>query len=176
MDPTPDPVDPTGCGDVFGATLIVEMLKRIMGDLSVEADERALFWIARCASGSMRDAESILDQMISFSEGPIKTDDVFYVLGMPAYDIYHKFAGFITGGDFNGCYRLLDDLIRGGMEIPVLVSGLLEYYRNLYILTVDDRVDKLIDLPAEDVDEMRTLLDSYKPEDVQNILVLLSRL
>jgi DNA polymerase-3 subunit gamma/tau len=156
--------------------LIVEMLKRIMGDLKVEAEERALFWIARSASGSMRDAESILDQMISYSEGPIKTDDVFYVLGMPAYDIYHKFAGFITGGDFNGCYRLLDDLIRGGMEIPVLVSGLIEYYRNLYILTVDDGAGKLIDLPAEDVKQMRALLDLYKPDDVQNILVLLSRL
>ena len=156
--------------------LIVEMLKSIMGDLKVEAEERALFWIARSASGSMRDAESILDQMISYSEGSIKTDDVFYVLGMPAYEIYHKFAGFITGGDFNSCCRLLDDLIRGGMEIPVLVSGLLEYYRNLYILTVDDGADKLIDLPAEDVEQMRALIDSYKPDDVQNILILLSRL
>jgi DNA polymerase-3 subunit gamma/tau len=124
----------------------------------------------------MRDAESILDQMISFSEGPINTDDVFYVLGMPAYDIYHKFAGFIAGGDFNGCYRLLDELIRGGMEVIVLVSGLLEYFRNLYVLTVDDGKDKLIDLPGEDVEEMRTLLDSFMLDDVQNILVLLSRL
>ena len=156
--------------------LIVQMLKRIIDDLQVEADERALFWIARSASGSMRDAESILDQMISYSEGPINTDDVFYVLGMPAYDIYHKFAGFIAGGDVNGCYRLLDELIKGGMEVSVLVSGLLEYYRNLYVLTVDDGADKLIDLPGEDVEELRTLLDSYKLDDVQNILVLLSRL
>ena len=156
--------------------LIVQMLMRIIGDLQVEADERALFWIARSASGSMRDAESILDQMISYSEGPINTDDVFYVLGLPGYDIYHRFAGFIAEGDFNASYRLLDELIRGGIEIPVLVSGLLEYYRNLYVLSVDDGAHELIDLPGEDVEEMRKCLDSYGPEDVHNILILLSRL
>jgi DNA polymerase-3 subunit gamma/tau len=156
--------------------LIVQMLIRIIGDLQVEADERALFWIARSASGSMRDAESILDQMISYSEGPINTDDVFYVLGLPGYDIYHRFAGFIAEGNFNASYRLLDELIRGGMEIPVLVSGLLEYYRNLYVLSVDDGARELIDLPGEDVEEMSKRLDSYRPEDVHNILILLSRL
>ncbi len=156
--------------------LILQMLKRIIGDLEVQADERALFWIARSASGSMRDAESILDQMISYSEGPINTDDVFYVLGLPGYDIYHRFAGFVTGGDFTSCYRLLDELVRAGMEIPVLVSGLLEYYRNLYVLSVDSGSDELIDLPGEDVKEMRESLDSYRSEDIHNILILLSRL
>jgi DNA polymerase-3 subunit gamma/tau len=156
--------------------LIVQMLKRITDDLEVEADERSLFWIARSASGSMRDAESILDQMISYSEGPINTDDVFYVLGMPAYDIYHRFAGCIAGGDFAGCHRLLDELIRAGMEVSVLVSGLIEYYRNLYILAVDDGAEKVIDLPSEDMEQMRSQLDSYTLEDVQNILVLLTRL
>lgn len=156
--------------------LIVQMLMRIIGDLQVEADERALFWIARSASGSMRDAESILDQMISYSEGPINTDDVFYVLGLPGYDIYHRFAGFIAEGDFNGSFSLLDELMRGGIEIPVLVSGFLEYYRNLYVLSVDDGAHELIDLPGEDVEEMRKFLDSYRPEDVHNILILLSQL
>ncbi len=156
--------------------LIVQMLMRIIGDLQVEADERALFWIARSASGSMRDAESILDQMISYSEGPINTDDVFYVLGLPGYDIYHRFAGFIAEGDFNGSFSLLDELMRGGIEIPVLVSGFLEYYRNLYVLSVDDGAHELIDLPGEDVEEMRKFLDSYRSEDVHNILILLSQL
>jgi DNA polymerase-3 subunit gamma/tau len=156
--------------------LIVQMLMRIIGDLRVEADERALFWIARCASGSMRDAESILDQMISYSEGPINTEDVFYVLGLPGYDIYHRFAEFIAEGDFNASYRLLDELMRGGMEISVLVSGLLEYYRNLFVLSVDEGAHELIDLPGEDVEEMRKFLGSYGPEDVHNILILLSRL
>ena len=62
------------------------------------------------------------------------------------------------------------------MEIPILVSGLLEYYRNLYVLSVDSGSDELIDLPGEDVKEMRESLDSYRPEDIHNILILLSRL
>jgi DNA polymerase-3 subunit gamma/tau len=155
---------------------IVQMLGRIIDDVNAQADEKALFWIARSASGSMRDAESILDQMISYSDGPINTEDVFYVLGLPAYNVYHRFAGFIAEGDFNGCYHLLDELIRGGMEVPVLIAGLLEHFRNLYVLSVAEGAEKLIDLPAEDVEQMRSLLDAFKLNDIQNILVLLSKL
>jgi DNA polymerase-3 subunit gamma/tau len=155
--------------------LIVKMLKRIAGDLQVEAEERALFWIARSAAGSMRDAESILDQMISYAEGPIRADDVFYVLGLPGYQVYHRFAGLIAGEDYLSCYRLLDELIRDGMEVGVLISGLLEYYRNLYVLSIDAHSDELIDLPQDDLDEMRKHLKAYGTSDIDNILTLLSR-
>ena len=155
--------------------LIMQMLNRIIGDLKIEAEERALFWIARSASGSMRDAESILDQMISYAEGPIRAEDVFYVLGLPDYHIYHRFAGFIAQEDYGSCYRMLDELVRNGMEIGVLISGLLDYFKNLYVLSIDSEAHELVDLPQEDVDEMRSLLSSYGNSDINNILILLSR-
>jgi DNA polymerase-3 subunit gamma/tau len=70
---------------------IVGVLKGILEDVSMQAEDKALFWIAKNASGSMRDAESILDQMISYSEGIIKEEDVFYVLGIPNYEICDYF-------------------------------------------------------------------------------------
>jgi DNA polymerase-3 subunit gamma/tau len=154
---------------------IIDVLKRIMQDLTVRAEERALFWIAKCAAGSMRDAESILDQMISYSEGVIKTEDVFYVLGMPGYEIYHDFGGLISQGDFKSSFRLVDKLIRNGIEIPFLISGMIEYFKNLYVLSVDQNAEELIDLPKEDIDAMRKLLSSFNSEDVSNLLTLLSR-
>jgi DNA polymerase-3 subunit gamma/tau len=155
--------------------LIVQMLRRITGDLQVEAEERALFWIARSAAGSMRDAESILDQMISYAEGPIRPDDVFYVLGLPGYHVYHRFAGLIAGEDYLSCYRLLDELIKDGMEMGVLISGLLEYFRNLYVLSLDVHSSELIDLPKEDLEEMRKHLQFYGSSDIDSILTILSR-
>ncbi len=153
---------------------IIDVLKRIMQDLKVDAEERALFWIAKSAAGSMRDAESILDQMISYSGGVIKTEDVFYVLGMPGYGIYHDFGGLIAQGDFRSSFRLVDKLIRNGIEIPFLIAGMIEYFKNLYILSVDQNADELIDLPKEDINEMRNLLNSFSSEDVSNLLTLLS--
>ncbi|MGQ9616945.1 MAG: DNA polymerase III subunit gamma/tau [Spirochaetota bacterium] len=154
---------------------IIEVLKRIAGDYGVEAEERALFWIARNASGSMRDAESILDQMISYSEKFIKEKDVFYVLGMPDYDIYHRFARFIAGEDFRSSFKLLDKLIRDGIEVLTLVSGMIEYFRNLYVLSVDESSAQLIDLPPEDVEVMKSMLPHLGSRDISNILSILSK-
>jgi DNA polymerase-3 subunit gamma/tau len=155
--------------------LIVDMLKQIAGDLQVEAEERALFWIARSAAGSMRDAESILDQMISYAEGPIRTDDVFYVLGQPGYHVYHRFAGFVAREDYMSCYNLLDELMKNGMEMGVLLTGMLEYFKNLYVLSMDQQAQRFIDLPQEDMEEMLKHLQDFRNDDIHNILELLAK-
>jgi len=155
--------------------LIVDVLRRILSDLKTRCEERALFWIAKGALGSMRDAESILDQMISYSEGVIKEEDVFYVLGMPSYDIYHSFTDAIAREDFTSCFTLLDKLINEGVEVPTLISGLIEYFKNFYVLSAAPESEDLIDLPQEDIERMKTLLPQFSQNNIQNILFLLSR-
>ena len=154
---------------------IVKMLKKVLRDVSMEAEEDALFWIAKSAVGAMRDAQSVLDQMISYCEGTIKEEDVFYVLGIPSYDIYHEFARSIAGEDFSTAVSLLDKLLRDGMEVSTLVTGLIEYFRNLYILAADKETSNLVDLPEQDIDTMKSFLSSFTKKDINNILVLLSR-
>jgi len=155
---------------------IIEMLKKILADFNVEYDQKALFWIARNSAGSMRDAESILDQMISYSEGGIKEDDVFYVLGMPRYDVYHSFAQAVAEEDFNACFKQLDSLVHNGTEVTAVITGLIEYFKNAYILSVSQNAVNLIDLPEEDIKRIKSLLNRFSPSDLQNILILLSRL
>jgi DNA polymerase-3 subunit gamma/tau len=94
---------------------------------------------------------------------------------MPGYEIYHDFGGLISQGDFKSSFRLVDKLIRNGIEIPFLISGMIEYFKNLYVLSVDQNAEELIDLPKEDIDAMRKLLSSFNSEDVSNLLTLLSR-
>jgi DNA polymerase-3 subunit gamma/tau len=154
---------------------IVQMLKKVLTDVSMEAEEDALFWIAKSAVGAMRDAQSILDQMISYCEGIIKEEDVFYVLGIPSYDIYHEFARSIAEKNFNAAMSLLDKLIRDGMEISTLITGMIEYFRNLYILMADKETANLVDLPDQDIDTMKSFLTIFSKKDINNILVLLSK-
>jgi hypothetical protein len=58
----------------------------------------------------------------------------------------------------------------------VIISGLLEYFRNLYILAVDEQTSELIDLPGEDIATMKSYLKYYQKRDVNNVLILLSKL
>lgn len=155
--------------------LITPLLERILKDVSVEADPKALFWIAKAASGSVRDAESILDQMISYSEARIEEKDVFYVLGLPGYDIYHSFAEALAAGEAEGCISLLHRLVNDGFEPVALISGLIEYFRNLNIMTFDSRGSELIDLPNEEKERMKKSLDSYTSRDINNVLTQLSQ-
>ncbi len=155
--------------------LIIPLLERILKDVSLEADPKALFWIAKAASGSVRDAESILDQMISYSEARIEEKDVFYVLGLPGYDIYHSFAESLAAGEAEGCISLLHRLVNDGFEPVVLISGLIEYFRNLNIMTFDSRGSELIDLPDEEKERMKKSLDSYTSRDINNVLNALSQ-
>jgi DNA polymerase-3 subunit gamma/tau len=155
--------------------LIIDMLKKIVSDFKVTCDEKALFWIARNAAGSMRDAESILDQMISYSGGNIQVNDVFYVLGMPGYDVYHSFAQAIADEDYGTCITQLDSLVRNGTEVQAVITGLIDYFKNAYILsTVHDAEN--VDLPPEDIERIRSLAGHFSSSDLQNLLLLLSRL
>ena len=154
---------------------ILEMLKRICSDLKVQADEKALFWIARGAQGSMRDAESILDQMISYSGGDIKEEDVFYVLGIPGYDVYHRIGESIAREDAESCLSLVERLLGDGIEVGALLSGLIEYYRNLFVLASSRDAEELVGLPSEDLARMKALLAYYSQRDAHNILTILSK-
>ena len=154
---------------------IVPVLRKILDDVGMKAEETALFWIAKSAYGSLRDAESILDQMISYCEETIQERDVFYVLGIPSYDVYHGFAHRIEEGDFRGCISHLDTLISEGFEINTLISGMIEYFRNLYVLSIDRDADQIIDLPREETDVMKGLLPNFTSRDISNILILLSK-
>jgi DNA polymerase-3 subunit gamma/tau len=155
--------------------LIIDVLKKILKDLSVDAEDKALFWIAKNASGSVRDAESILDQMISYSEGKLKEEDVFYVLGLPGYDIYHNFAEAILRQDSKQCIALLDRMVADGYEVNTVISGMIEYFRNLHVLSIDRNVSDLIDLPTGEIERMQGFLENYTTKDINNILLLLSK-
>jgi DNA polymerase-3 subunit gamma/tau len=154
---------------------MLPVLRRILDDVEMKAEETALFWIAKSAYGSLRDAESILDQMISYCDETVGEKDVFYVLGIPSYDVYHEFAKRISSSDFKGCILHLDSLIAEGFEIQTLIAGMIEYFRNMYVLSVDSSAEEIIDLPKDEIDTMKGFLGQFTTRDISNILVLLSK-
>ena len=156
--------------------LIVDTLKNIIKDIGIEAEEKALFWIAKSATGSMRDAESMLDQSISYAEGKITLNDVFEVLGLPRFELYHRIIEGIYKEDYKACFKVLDDMLKDGVDIETIISGLIEYFRNLYLLSLGEKAEDFIDLPDEDILVMRGYVDKFTARDINNLLLILTKL
>jgi DNA polymerase-3 subunit gamma/tau len=118
------------------ASLIVQQLTKIAKQEKVEISAEALYAIARGADGGMRDAESTLDQLISFCGDKIEEPDVLSMFGLAAQKQLLELALAVLGGEIESALRLLNDLAKGGKDLGRLLSDLLNHFRNLLIFQV----------------------------------------
>jgi DNA polymerase-3 subunit gamma/tau len=118
------------------SALIVKHLLEIAKKENVQIDDAALHAIARGADGGMRDAESTLDQLISFCGKEIAEEDVLSMFGLAARSQILALAGAILAGETEAALRQLNDLAHQGKDIGRLVSELLGHFRNLLIFQV----------------------------------------
>ncbi|HWC60732.1 MAG TPA: DNA polymerase III subunit gamma/tau, partial [Verrucomicrobiae bacterium] len=118
------------------SSLIVQQLTKIAKEEKVTISPEALFAIARGADGGMRDAESTLDQLISFCGDKIEEPDVLSMFGLTAQRQLLELAQAILTGEIESALRLLNDLAKGGKDLGRLLSDLLNHFRNLLIFQV----------------------------------------
>jgi DNA polymerase III subunit gamma/tau len=118
------------------SALITRHLAEIAGKEKVTIDAAALHAIARGADGGMRDAESTLDQLISFCGDKIEEPDVLSMFGLAAQNQILKLSHAILAGDICIALTQLDELARGGKDLGRLLGDLLNHFRNLLIYQV----------------------------------------
>ncbi len=118
--------------------LIAKHLKEIAGKENVKIEPAALHAIARGAEGAMRDAESTLDQLISFCGEKIEEADVLSMFGLTAQNQLLDLSRSILSGEVQNALRQLNDLANNGKDLGRLLSDLLNHFRNLLIFRVSD--------------------------------------
>ncbi|MEK7707871.1 MAG: DNA polymerase III subunit gamma/tau, partial [Verrucomicrobiota bacterium] len=118
------------------AALIVKHLKLIAGKEKVKIDEAALFAIARGADGGMRDAESTLDQLISFCGDKIEEPDVLSMFGLAAQGQILELSRALLAGEIPTALGQLNELSQHGKDLGRLLGDLLSHFRNLLIFQV----------------------------------------
>ncbi len=106
------------------AELIVGRLRKIATDEKIKVSDAALACIARMAEGGMRDAQSILDQMISFCGGEISEPDVLDVFGLVAADKIAELAGAVAAGDHRRIVAIVDECDANGRDLVRLLTDL----------------------------------------------------
>ncbi len=114
-------------------TAIVEELKKAVDEEGVTAEETALFLIARKADGGMRDALSLLDQVIAFSDAGITEDAVQNLLGLIPRDVYFDLTQAIVERDGARALEIVDELAREGSDLGEFVAGLMAHFRHLLV-------------------------------------------
>ncbi|MFG0261632.1 MAG: DNA polymerase III subunit gamma/tau [Novipirellula sp. JB048] len=115
---------------------IVDRLREIVHAEQAEADEKALELIARRAAGSMRDSQSLLEQVLSFSDGKLTAEQVHAMLGTADDERLHALAQAMAQRDAAEVIRQLDAGIDAGVDAGRLAEQLLAYFRDLMAVTV----------------------------------------
>ncbi len=127
-------------------SLITEHLSYIAKKEKVNIDAEALHAIARGADGGMRDAESALDQLISFCGDKIVEGDVLSMFGLTARSQVVALAGAVLSGEAEIALRELNALAKHGKDLGRLLSDLLNHFRNLLIYQVSKGDLKLLEV------------------------------
>jgi len=122
---------------------IIDALKEISAKESINIDENSLVLISRKADGGMRDALSLLDQVISFSNGDIEYDSIVPMLGVVKEEVFFSITDLATTGNSEAAMNLVEDLMSQGHDPQSLVMGLLEHLRSLLIVHTTRSTDLL---------------------------------
>jgi DNA polymerase-3 subunit gamma/tau len=132
---------------------IADRLAELMQAENIEAEEKALRYVARVADGSLRDALSLLDQCISFFLGKKLTyDNVLEVLGAVDTQVFARLLNYIRAQNVTECIKLLEEIESGGRELGQFTIDFIWYLRNLLLLkTTEDISDIIIEISTENL-------------------------
>ncbi|WP_417749781.1 DNA polymerase III subunit gamma/tau [Rosistilla oblonga] len=122
---------------------ILARLDEIVKAEGCEADQDALRLLARRAAGSMRDSQSLLEQVLSFATGRITVDQVHSMLGTADDTRLAALAVGLIDRDPAAVLKMVDDAVMGGIDAGQLAEQLLGYFRDLMTATVGCGVDML---------------------------------
>src|SRR4029434_9356201 len=112
-------------------------LRRITSAENIEASDAALALIARAAEGSMRDAQSALDQVIAFHGKTMSVDDVATVLGLVGRDLLMDVIEAVVAEDGPRAFALADRAVESGTDLRLVCRELSQVVRDMMIVSLD---------------------------------------
>ena len=152
---------------------IVKKLKEICGAEKIDAAENVLFEIAKASDGSLRDAESILDQLNSFCDRSIQIDDLTMVLGVIEDELFLSLADFIVKKDITAILKMIDGLVNDGKDLSQFLGKFVEHVRDLAVLKVNRNLKDSLALSDEQLARFSAQAEKFTLEDLIYMFYLL---
>ncbi|RSL29355.1 DNA polymerase III subunit gamma/tau [Salibacterium salarium] len=124
---------------------LVARMQYILQEQGWEAEENALYLIARAAEGGMRDALSLLDQAVSFSENIITSDDVLAITGTVSQQFLTRVVRSLKNNDTPAAVEAADTLIRDGKDPLQFMEDMIYYFRDMLLYKTAPRLDEIME-------------------------------
>ena len=154
---------------------IVGELRRIANAENITITETALLAIARAAEGSMRDAESALDQVISFAGTTIGDDDVSGALGLVDLETLNETVQAIADQDSERLLRMVDGIVSRGYDLRNFLREMMVHIRALLVVKIAGFDAELVQLPETEASSLKTLGESFSEQDLLRFFSILTK-
>jgi len=149
---------------------IADQLKMICKDEKIKYDESAFSHIAVEADGSMRDAESLLDQIIAYCGDFISEKDVISVIGIVEREVLHNLIKSILDGNLKAGLEIIEKTLNDGYDTYQVYEGLISFLRNMMILKVYGSIPPFFYMGDEEYKRISELLKGIEYYEIQNML------
>jgi len=153
---------------------LIGRLQQICDSEGIKADREALEIVARRGEGSVRDALSLLDQVIAFSGREITAADVATVLSLSDISVFARIVTLIGEGDHGAILETLNEAAESGRDFKILYRDLLNFVRNLLLLSGGAN-ESMLAVSPEDLATIRGVADRFSYPDLLRIANLLLR-
>jgi len=152
---------------------IAANLGKVASQESITVSPTALSWIAEAGDGSMRDAQSIFDQVISYAGLNIADDDVEDLLGLADRKYLFRISEAVLARNAGACLMILDEAYLAGMDMKHFYSMLLKHFRNLLLVKIAADGSSSFDIAAEQVEKLKDQTKNISRETLQRYLDIL---
>ncbi len=154
----------------LSASTIEARLREVCGKERIEADDESLKVVARLADGSMRDAQTLLDRVISFCAGPIRAEETSVALGTVERRALSDLARVIVQRDVEGVLRITGELFSTGIDPTTLLKEFVNFWREVFVAKLGGEARlSAIGVGGDTVVELTRLVSSLEPIDVQDL-------
>ena len=152
---------------------IKDNLRGIAVSENIVISDSALSWIAEAGDGSLRDSQSVFDQVISYAGRVIADEVVEEALGRSDRRFLFLLSEAVFARDAGRCLKIIDEAYYAGLDMRYFYQTLLHHFRNLLLVKIADENNSLVDIPQEEKAKLREQANKQEPETLQRLLELL---
>ncbi len=151
---------------------IINRLEKVVNDNNITYEEKALYTIARNAEGGMRDALSLLDQCLVYSDTKVlKNEHVLGIIGSVNEDILYKLVKAVIDMDVNSALAIVKDINDQGKDINQFFKDLMNYFRDTLLVNIGGQDEELI---KGSYDNLSQLSSYFKKNELIGIIDFIS--
>ena len=152
---------------------IAANLGRVAASEGIKISPSALLWIAEAGDGSMRDAQSIFDQVISYAGMDIKDDDVEESLGLADRKYLFRLSEAVLQRDAGACLIILEEAYLAGIDMKHFYQILVKHFRNLLLVKIAADGSSSFDIAPEQIEKLKNQVQAISRETLQRFVEIL---